>query len=42
MFKLQNNINNELFLKLIKCLNDDSIDICFINEVIDEFRKFIN
>ena len=42
MFKLQDTINNELFLKLIKCLNDDSVDISFINEVIDEFRKFIN
>lgn len=40
--ELLNISNNELFSKLIKCLNDDSIDVCFINEVIDEFRKFIN
>lgn len=40
--ELKKIIDKERFSKLKKCLNDDSIDVCFINEVIGEFRELIN
>lgn len=40
--ELKKIIDKERFSKLKKCLNDDSIDVCFINEVIGEFRNLIN